>query len=62
MESIDQLILNYFERGGQIKIGHYHKPRPEEKTFRNDRGSAFNVGRKATNLREKGYKSAGRAA
>lgn len=53
----DKLILEYFERGGCIKVGQYRKPRKEELTFRNDRGSAFNVGRKALTLRQKGISS-----
>lgn len=50
----DVLILEYLERGGCITVGQYHKPRREELTFRNDRGSAFNVGRKALTLRKQG--------
>ena len=53
----NQLILEYFERGGCIKVAKYRKPRKAELTFRNDRGSAFNTGRKAITLRQAGYKS-----
>ena len=52
-----QLILEYFERGGCITVGQYRKPRKEELTFRNDRGSAFNVGRKALTLRQQGIRA-----
>ena len=53
----DTLILAYLESGGCITVGVYHKPRKEELTFRNDRGSAYNVGRKAVTLRNQGVTS-----
>lgn len=53
----ETLILEYIERGGCITVGQYHRPRREELTFRNDRGSAFNVGRKALTLRKEGITS-----
>ena len=57
MKNTDQMILEYFERGGCIAVGKYRKPLKAERTFRNDRGSAFNVGRKAVTLRQSGYVS-----
>jgi hypothetical protein len=60
----DLLVLEYLEKGGKIKIGKYYKPKKEELTFRNDRGSVYNAGRKQITLRRLGFrgKSAGIAA
>jgi hypothetical protein len=58
----NQLILEYFERGGCITVAKYRKPKKAELTFRNDRGSAFNTGRKAITLRHAGFKSRSAAA
>ena len=55
MKNTEQMILEYIERGGCITVGKYRKPLKSERTFRNDRGSAFNVGRKAVTLRQSGY-------
>lgn len=50
----DLLVLSYLENGGCITVGEYRKPRKEELTFRNDKGSTYNIGRKALTLQSKG--------
>jgi hypothetical protein len=50
----DLLVLAYLESGGCITVGEYRKPRKEELTFRNDKGSTYNIGRKALTLQSKG--------
>lgn len=50
----DLLVLAYLESGGCITVGKYRKPRKEELTFRNDKGSTYNIGRKALTLQSKG--------
>ena len=50
----DLLVLAYLESGGCITVAQYCKPRKEELTFRNDKGSTFNIGRKAMTLQSKG--------
>jgi hypothetical protein len=50
----DLLILAYLESGGCITVAEYRKPRKEELTFRNDKGSTYNIGRKAATLQSKG--------
>jgi hypothetical protein len=62
MQNIDQMILTYFERGGCITVGKYKKPKKSERTFRNDRSSVFNAGRKQITLRKLGYKASGARA
>jgi hypothetical protein len=48
------MVLAYLESGGCITVGEYRKPRKEELTFRNDKGSTYNIGRKALTLQSKG--------
>jgi hypothetical protein len=55
----DKLIRDYFERGGVIVVGPYVKPKKSELTFRNDRGSVYNAGRKAITMRQSGLKGRG---
>lgn len=50
----DLLVLAYLESGGCITVSKYRKPRKEESTFRNDKGSTYNIGRKALTLQSKG--------
>lgn len=52
------LIYQYFERGGVVHVAPYRQPRIEECTFRNNRGSVFNTGRKSISLRNQGFKGA----
>ena len=60
MTDLQTLVLTYFERGGCITVGKYKQPKKDERTFRNDRGSVFNAGRKQITLRKLGLK--GRSA
>ena len=60
MQNLNQMILAYFKRGGCITVGQYRQPKKSERTFRNDRGSVFNAGRKQITLRKLGLK--GRSA
>lgn len=55
-DDINSMILGYIESGGHIKVGKYYKPKKSELTFRNDRGSVFNAGRKQITLRRLGLK------
>ena len=57
MDNVKNLVLEYFERGGCITVGKYRKPKKSDRTFRNDRGSVFNAGRKQITLRKLGYKA-----
>lgn len=60
MTDIDKMIREFFERGGNITICKCRKPKKSELTFRNDRGSVFNAGRKGITLRQQGFR--GRSA
>jgi len=55
----DHLVLAYLESGGCITVGQDCKPRKEELTFRNDKGSTYNIGRKAAKLQSKFRQDAG---
>ena len=37
-------IKQFLEAGGKVIVGKYKKPRKEEKTFRNNKFSVYNMG------------------
>jgi hypothetical protein len=46
-----KLIEEFISNGGKVKRGKLHKPRNDEKSFRNNRSSVFNRGHQRSKLR-----------
>lgn len=50
-QSNQELINKFLQNGGQIQVIPAAAPRKEEKTFRNNKLSMFNIGRQKSVLR-----------
>lgn len=57
MFNTKELAEAYKNFDGPVVVAKMAKPRPLEKTFRNNKYSVYNMGRQSTNLNTRGFAS-----